>query len=100
MGHKPTFGEMITHPGALKFREPRVRMEKGKAKKDSPEGNSVSGGVLVALGTLAITFASRSMNRVRKEQRIIRRLWAENHTVGSLMVRSFASSQRLCLEIL
>ena len=82
-GHKPTAIELFTNPHKLRLRPSR----KSNKKKDesSPLGEVVGGSTVIALGVAAITFASRSMNRVRLERSLIAKMWKKKTTVEGLL---------------
>lgn len=53
---------LLPSVGAVKFREPRQYTNKnGDVKYDSPQGQVRRGELTVAVGTLALAFASRSI---------------------------------------
>lgn len=69
------------------FRKPRYDSED---KPDSPKIEFAKGQVYVALGVAAVAFAGRSMNRVRTEFSIIRKMWSKNTTLYNLKKKARA----------
>ena len=68
-----------------KYRAPRPYKDKnGRTKQDNPMLQSRSGELSVAVGLAAISFATRSIARVRKEKQIIKSMWASKTTVKGL----------------
>ena len=79
MALQPTRSELIF--GATRFRSPRYN---SKGEPDSPESDYRTGQTVVALGLLAVAFAGRSMNRVRKEFILIEEMWSNKTTLSKL----------------
>lgn len=51
---------------------------------DDEDDPVVGGAVFVLVGTLAVLFSKRSINRIHKERALIERMWSANTTVRSL----------------
>ena len=76
---KPNVTDLVLRKTTL--REPRLQSD---GKWDDPQAENLEGKSLIALGTLAITFAGLSMRRVRVEKSLISKMWDENTTISSL----------------
>ena len=73
----------------LRYRAPRPYTDKhGNTKMDNPRANYQEGQSCVALGGLALLFASLSLKRTRLEKTLLLKMWNQNMTIKKLRHRS------------
>ena len=73
----------------LRYRAPRPYIDKhGNTKMDNPRQNYREGQSCIAIGGLALVFASLSLKRTRLEKTLILKMWNENMTIRKLRQRS------------